>query len=142
MTEMLDGQMSFFDLVSDVGKTCLEPSQATVAVTSKPSSKPSAKSAIPMFQYLNLKVGNGLMQEPLWEMVTALPGGSTMLNFSEYPSVEKECTLSEILDLNVPEKYSLSKKACAGILRRAEKRGKTLPDMLRDALMEVVGSDG
>ena len=142
MTEMLDGQMSFFDLVSDAGKTCLEHSQATAVATSKPSSKPSAKCAIPMLQYLNLKVGNGLMQEPSWEMVTALPGGSTMLNFGESPSEERGSTLSQILDLNAPEKYSLSKKACAGILRRAEKRGKTLPDMLRDALMEVIGSDG
>ena len=64
------------------------------------------------------------------------------LNTGEFPSEERESTLSQILDLNAPEKYSLSPKACAGILRRAEKRGKALPDMLRDALMEVVGSDG
>jgi len=64
------------------------------------------------------------------------------LNFGEYPSDARESTLSQILDLNAPEKYSLSPRACAGILRRAEKRGKTLPDMLKDALMEVVGSDG
>ena len=64
------------------------------------------------------------------------------LNFGESPSDARGSTLSQILDLNAPDKYSLSAKACAGILRRAEKRGKTLPDMLRDALMEVVGSDG
>jgi len=64
------------------------------------------------------------------------------LNFGEYPSDARESILSQILDLNAPEKYSLSQKACAGILRRAEKRGKVLPDMLRDALLEVVGSDG
>ena len=64
------------------------------------------------------------------------------LNFGECPSGERGSTLSQILDLNAPEKYSLSPRACSGILRRAEKRGKALPDMLRDALMEVVGSDG
>ena len=35
---------------------------------------------------------------------------------------------------NVPERFSLSPKACQGILRRAEKRGKELPDVLRLAL--------
>lgn len=35
-------------------------------------------------------------------------------------------------------KYYLSPKACLGILRRAERRGKELPKMLKDALEEVV----
>ena len=65
-----------------------------------------------------------------------------MLNTSESLSVAAESSLSEILQVDAPEKYSLSAKACNGILRRAEKRGKTLPPMLRDALTEVVGSDG
>lgn len=64
------------------------------------------------------------------------------LNTGEFPSVEKESTLSQILQLNAPEKYSLSPRACAGILRRAEKRGKELPDMLRDALTEVISFSG
>jgi len=42
--------------------------------------------------------------------------------------------LSSILMDNVPERFSLSPKACQGILRRAEKRGKELPDVLRLAL--------
>ena len=58
------------------------------------------------------------------------------LSIGEFPSVARESTLSQILDLNAPEKYSLSSKAKAGILRRAKKRGKELPDMLRDALLE------
>lgn len=33
-----------------------------------------------------------------------------------------------------PQKYSLSAKACDGILRRAEKRGRPLPDELENAL--------
>ena len=51
---------------------------------------------------------------------------------------KQESTLSQILVRNAPEKYNLSAKACAGILRRAEKRGKELPTMLREALEEVV----
>jgi hypothetical protein len=46
--------------------------------------------------------------------------------------------LSQILETNTPDKYCLSAKACAGILRRAEKRGKELPQMLKEALEEVV----
>ena len=35
-------------------------------------------------------------------------------------------------------KYSLSPKACAGILRRAERRGKALPPMLKTALEQQI----
>ena len=49
--------------------------------------------------------------------------------------------LSDILEKEPPEKYSLSSRACAGILRRAEKRGKTLPPMLEAALRRVASAD-
>ena len=65
-------------------------------------------------------------------------GVSMTLNTGECPSVARESTLSQILEANAPEKYSLSAKACAGILRRAERRGKELPAMLREALEESV----
>ena len=44
----------------------------------------------------------------------------------------------QILEENAPEKYSLSARACLGILTRAERRGKPLPAMLWEALVEVV----
>ena len=138
MTENLDGQMSFLDLVSQSGKTFPEHSAVTRERTSRRSSKPSAKSKEPVLMFLNLRRGGG--GNPLgasWEMLGALPGGFTMLNFGESPSEERESTLSQILDLNAPEKYFLSERACAGILRRASKRGKILPDMLKEALEEV-----
>lgn len=136
MTSVLEGQMSIFDLGLQCGKTCQARSAATKERTSKPSSKPSAKSQTPVFQYLC--VGNGRKPDASWELVTALPGVSMTLNFGEFPSEEKESTLSQILEANAPEKYYLSPKACAGILRRAEKRGKELPQMLKEALLEVV----
>lgn len=37
----------------------------------------------------------------------------------------------------MPPRYYLSAKACAGILRRAEKRGKELPPLLKHALMQA-----
>ena len=54
---------------------------------------------------------------------------------------EGVCSLSDILEAsgNVQRRYCLSAKACAGILRRAEKRGKELPPALLKALMAVAG---
>ena len=45
------------------------------------------------------------------------------------------CSLSDILETGaVPQRYYLTAKACQGILRRAEKRGKELPSALACAL--------
>ena len=57
-----------------------------------------------------------------------------MLNTGVYPREECVSTLSQILMVNVPQKYYLSPKACLGILRRASVRGKELPELLRKAL--------
>ena len=141
MTEQLDGQVSMFDLDSQYGRTYPEHSVQEKAKTSKQSSKPSAKSQIPTFQFLSLKAASGINREPLWETATALPGGHMTLSIGESPSVARESTLSQILQANAPEKYYLSAKACVGILRKAEKRGKELPKMLKEALQEVVGSN-
>lgn len=59
------------------------------------------------------------------------------LNTGEFPSAVRESTLSQILQVNAPDRYSLSGKAAIGILRRARKRQKELPSMLKDALMET-----
>jgi len=49
------------------------------------------------------------------------------------------CSLSDVLETGqVPPRFYLSPKACAGILRRAEVRGKKLPPMLQDALEAAV----
>jgi hypothetical protein len=45
------------------------------------------------------------------------------------------------LEENPSMKYSLSPRACLGILRRAEKRDKELPEMLERAL-RLVASEG
>ena len=73
-----------------------------------------------------------------WATDTALPGVHTTLSIGECPSVAVESTLSQILEVNAPEKYYLSKKGCAGILRRAFRRGKQLPRMLLEALAEAI----
>lgn len=66
-------------------------------------------------------------------------GGNTMPNIGESPKDERESTLLEILQEDVPEKYFLSPKACQGILRRAATRGKELPPILKIALEQQAG---
>ena len=49
-------------------------------------------------------------------------------------------SLAEVLEVGpLPPRFYLSAKACAGILRRAGKRGKALPPMLEAALKRVAG---
>ena len=138
MTEQLEGQVSMFDLDSLSGRTCQEPSAVTKAKTSGRCLKPSAASPKTDYLFLDLRKASGTTPGAWSVMAGALPGGSTTLNTGECPSVARESTLSQILQANVLEKYFLSAKACAGILRRAEKRGKELPTMLKEALEEVV----
>jgi hypothetical protein len=60
------------------------------------------------------------------------------LNISEYPSDGVASSLSDILETGeLPQRYYLSGTACRGILRRAEKRGKELPEALKSALLAV-----
>ena len=124
------------------GKTSQEHSVQTAEKTSMPSSKRSAPSLTTGLMFLDLREGYGNLLGAYWETTTVLPGESSTLNTSESLSAAEECFLSEILQVDAPEKYSLSAKACNGILRRAEKRGKELPPMLKEALTEVVGLDG
>jgi hypothetical protein len=50
------------------------------------------------------------------------------LSSLEFPSGAVASSLSDILETgDLPQRYFLSATACKGILRRAEKRGKTLP---------------
>lgn len=73
------------------------------------------------------------------------PTGFLTLNTSEWNHIEEPshnaegvCSLSDILETgDVPQRYFLSAKACRGILRRAEKRGKALPGLLKAALERV-----
>ena len=75
------------------------------------------------------------------------PTGFLTLNTSEWnhtlaPSLKDDgvCSLSDILEIGaLPQRFFLSAKACAGILRRAERRGKALPTMLHRALAQVAG---
>jgi hypothetical protein len=69
----------------------------------------------------------------------ACPGESWTLSTSESHKGEDESLLSDILETgDIPPRFFLSRKACEGILRRADKRGKELPEILRHALTQVM----
>ena len=59
---------------------------------------------------------------------------------SESRNAADACSLSQVLEDEAPSKFYLSARAAAGILRRAERRGKELPLNLRSALQALVSS--
>lgn len=89
-------------------------------------------------QYLDLRAESGNPPERSWATGSASHGGCLTLSIGASPSAAVESILWQILEGDAPEKYYLSAKACAGVLRRAERRGKALPKMLREALEEAV----
>jgi hypothetical protein len=65
------------------------------------------------------------------------------LSTSEWPKDAVVCSLSDTLETgDLPQRFSLSATACQGILRRADKRGKKLPERLQRALEAVAATDG
>lgn len=71
----------------------------------------------------------------LWPDGGGLHGECWTLSSSVWPSGASVCSLSSTLETGgVPRRYFLSARACAGIIRRAERRGKALPRELREAL--------
>lgn len=70
-----------------------------------------------------------------WEDDGAWLGECMMRNTGESPNAAVGSRLSQILEATPQEKYSLSAKACQNILRRAERRGKDLPETLKAVLL-------
>jgi hypothetical protein len=76
------------------------------------------------------------------------PTGSWTLNGAEHTGIPAPSrsagdvsSLSDVLETGpVLPRFSLSAKACSGILRRAERRGKALPPMLKVALEQSAAS--
>ena len=146
-------QISIFDLDLSFGKTSQELSQATAEKILEPSWKNFVESKKVVFQFLNLTTESGRIAEQSPATECLCVGDLWTLNTSEYLNAEKgsplswitgvttqrtyyyrESRLSEILQTDASEKYYLSVKACEGILRRADKRGKELPEVLKTAL--------
>ena len=144
--EVMEGQVSLFDQDSWFGKMSLEPylQEIPKVQTSKSSSPKSSRSqtqTLPMC--LCLTRANGASQDAyMMKWVDGqLLGEYTMHSFGESPKEENASLLSQILVDDAPQKYCLSAKACLGILNRAKRRGKNLPEELRYALEQQISSD-
>ena len=154
MTEQLEGQVDLCDLGIWSGKMspepCPPPEKIEKERTSQQSSKKSSRSrSLEPLCVCVYRTEDG--QTPGATILKMAPGALlgeyTTRSFGEQPStLMTECSfsalpsgvavsrLSQILEVCPPLKYSLSAKACRGILVRAKKRGKELPPELKAAL--------
>ena len=126
------------------GKMCPELSAPTkepisASCSKKPQKWPANKPPL----FLSLKT-DGLQPDalPMWEDNGALRGEYLMHSFGVCPKDENASHLSQILEASPHPKYSLSARACLGILNRAEKRGKQLPEILKLALIQQAQRGG
>lgn len=135
--------------------------------TSAASSKHSHKSSKKMFAFLDLRANGPQAEASSWTTDRFLGECMTLnssechkdgsasvcyvtstdlqhqgfcltLNLSEKPRIANPSLLSEILEEEADERYNLSSKACRGILNRANKRGKRLPEVLEEALRSQI----
>ena len=121
------------------GRTCPELSVQTAEKISEPCWKNLPAWNNQTLLFLDLRGGaDGAKLEQSPEADGLWHGDSSTLNTGEYPNAEKESLLSWILEDNVPQKYYLSARACQGILTRASRRGKKLPELLEAALLETI----
>ena len=122
-----------------------EHSQATKVKISRRSSKRSSASQSrkpPILKCLKKDGQLGVATTMKWADDGAWLGECMTRNTGESPNAAVVSRLSQILEATPQEKYSLSAKACQGILRRAERRGKDLPDLLKTVLLMQSGSGG
>lgn len=76
-----------------------------------------------------------------WKTAGILSHGECLtLNSSEYPSDAAVSFLSDILEPSAPRRFYLSPSACKGLLRRAQRRGKSLPPQLEETLLAQASS--
>ena len=145
MTEQTEGQVTWSDLGLWSGKMCPEHSAATKGETSRQSSKRSSASQSrkpPILKCLKKDGQLGGATTMKWEDDGAWLGECMTRNTGESPNAAVVSRLSQILEVTPQEKYSLSAKACQGILRRAERRGKDLPELLKTVLLMQSESGG
>lgn len=127
------------------GRTCPVASPAKRARTSPPSSGPSAGTGPPCPE------AGGSTAASASDPSEPAPGLCWTVSTSDWRSGASACSLSAVLETQEdwlsrnPDaspadfaaylgRYCLSARACRGILRRAEKRGRELPPALRESL--------
>lgn len=167
MTSRMGEQLTLQDLGIASTKMFPEPQVQMAVRTSDVSSKKWRKSSKPMFISLDMRESGPTAEASSWTTDQLLGASMThsilefhsgekesvcwltstdlrqqgfclTLNLSEQPKVANPSLLSEILEEEADEKYNLSPKACKGILTRANRRGKALPEVLKQALESQV----
>ena len=128
-------QVSMFDPGLQHGKTSPARSPPTKARTSGASWKKRSELVYRAYMFLKVIPGAGnILGQPYWELLAPFVGESLTLNTGVSPRAARGSSLWRILEPHPHRRYFLSRKACLGILRRARRRGKVLPDTLREAL--------
>ncbi len=128
-------QVSMFDPGSCAGKTSPARSPPTKARTSGVSWKKRSELVYRAYMFLKVIPGVGnILGQPYWELLAPFVGESLTLNTGVSPRAARGSSLWRILEPHPHRRYFLSRKACLGILRRARRRGKVLPDTLWEAL--------
>lgn len=114
----------------------LSPADRPEGRISGSSSKNSSELISILFMSLDLTPGAGnLLDEFYWEILSPWRGESLILNTGPAPpSGAAGSILWSILEERPHPKYFLTRRACAGIIRRASERGKPLPEQLRISL--------
>ena len=144
LTNDADGQVSLFDQDSPYGKTCPERTapihrRPSREATFRLSSRRSSGLKNHTLMLLDLRPGAGNMLGSYWEIDPPWLGSPGGLNCSACPRPAIGSSLLQILEDTAPIRYYLSRRACLGILRRAQERGKPLPQRLEMALRLQAG---
>lgn len=130
-------------LKSSFGKMFMELLARHREKTSEQSLKLSGKSARETIAFLDMRKTNkdgknGRTPDLSWEIIPLSLGEDLMHKVGEFPKDASVSSLSSILEVNVPDRYYLSVRACEGILRRSEQRGKQLDPLLKQALLNTI----
>lgn len=130
-------------LKSSFGKMFMEFLARHREKTSEQSSKLSGKSARETIAFLDMRKTskdgkNGRTPDLSWEIIPLSLGEDLMHKVGEFPKDASVSSLSSILEVNVPDGYYLSVRACEGILRRSGERGKPLDPLLKQALLNTI----
>ena len=116
-----------------------------ITVKTSQNSSPSLPDGISLFPQ---EVGEKAESSPRQKDISAWPTEYLTLNTPEFPNFRElyrnEGNVSSLSDIlvtgKIPARYYLSVKCAVGILRRAERRGRTLPEILKAALIRQTQS--
>ena len=140
MTRVATYPLSIFHWLYDLGSTGSFSRMSPVffqAMTAK-TSQPSLAQPLDTITAPPQKDGRTAALQKESQEDSESHGEYLTLSISECHSAAAVCSLSDILETgDLPLRYFLSAKACAGLLRRSGQRGKDLPSPLKETLEAI-----